>query len=279
MNVQQLQHQHQQPAAAEVTVPRSTLGEGLLGQSSAVSPPPRQRPRWCTCANLCWGLLLVALASGVGGLVYTRLVPQAGGAPRCPAWLQTSSIGREAAALKGKACPLAGPPGADGAVFADICHPGATGHGGGAEPPAYRCPRVDYKAGVFRCACCGAAVFFAASKYQPAGDGWPAFHGATAIWNGTSSGGHRDSNANATRLNVCSPGGTEVVCSRCGAHLGDFFAAGVQSLSSYYCIDGVCLLPPGAAPGEVCQPKVQAAAAAGQRIGPRFLRDNVGLEA
>ena len=91
-------------------------------------------------------------------------------------------------------------------------------------------------------------------------------------------------------------GGTEVVCSKCGSHLGDYFAAGVQSSYSYYCIDGtlplrrtqpsqlprkpptttaspqpsaclpprlmspvrgvagVCLLPPGAAPGHVCEP-------------------------
>ena len=107
--------------------------------------------------------------------------------------------------------------------------------------PACGCMRLV--PGVFRCACCGAPLFYATAKFQPQGDGWPAFHGETAITNGTKK-----------TLNVCSPGGTEVVCSKCGSHLGDYFAAGSQSSYSYYCIDGVCLLPPGAAAGKVCEP-------------------------
>ena len=132
-------------------------------------------------------------------------------------------------------CPLKAPSDPE---FESICHPGDTGHAGGAENPAYRCPRVNYKEGVFRCACCGAPLFYATAKFQPQGDGWPAFHGNGSNVNGT----------------VCSPGGTEVVCSKCGSHLGDYFAAGVQSSYSYYCIDGVCLLPPGAPAGKVCEP-------------------------
>jgi peptide-methionine (R)-S-oxide reductase len=132
-------------------------------------------------------------------------------------------------------CPLKAPSDPE---FESICHPGATGHAGGAENPAYRCPNVSYTEGVFRCACCGAPLFYAKAKFQPQGDGWPAFHG-------------NSSNVNST---VCTPGGTEVVCSKCGSHLGDYFAAGVQSSYSYYCIDGVCLLPPGAEAGKVCEP-------------------------
>ncbi len=132
-------------------------------------------------------------------------------------------------------CPLKAPSDPE---FESICHPGDTGHAGGAEMPAYRCPKVNYTDGVFRCACCGAPLFYATAKFQPQGDGWPAFHGNGSNVNGT----------------VCSPGGTEVVCSKCGSHLGDYFAAGVQSSYSYYCIDGVCLLPPGAPAGKVCEP-------------------------
>lgn len=101
---------------------------------------------------------------------------------------------------------------------------------------------MNYTNGVFRCACCGAPLFYAASKFQPQGDGWPAFHAENAT--------------NTGKLNgtVCTPGGTEVVCSKCGTHLGDYFAAGSQSTYGYYCIDGVCLLPPGAADGKVCAP-------------------------
>ena len=139
-----------------------------------------------------------------------------------------------------KKCPLKAPSDPE---FASICHPGAQGHAGGAEDPQYRCPRVNYTKGVFRCACCGVPLFFADAKFQPQGDGWPAFHGQNATIA-----------KNGTKLQVCSPGGTEVVCQKCGAHLGDYFAAGAQSDYSYYCIDGVCMLPPDAKAGHVCEP-------------------------
>ena len=143
-----------------------------------------------------------------------------------------------------KLCPLSAPVDPE---FASICHPGANGHAGGAENPVYRCPRVNYADGVFRCACCGAPLFYAAAKFGPPGDGWPAFHGnGSWISNGTY--------AKKGTSTVCTPGGSEVVCSNCGTHLGDYFPAGAQSSYSYYCVDGVCLLPPGAAPGHVCEP-------------------------
>jgi peptide methionine sulfoxide reductase MsrB len=77
------------------------------------------------------------------------------------------------------------------------------------------------QSGVFRCACCGAPLFYAKAKFEPPGDGWPAFH-SNGSWvaNGTWA-----KNGSST---VCTPGGTEVVCSNCGSHLGDFFAAGSQ---------------------------------------------------
>jgi len=143
-------------------------------------------------------------------------------------------------------CPLAAPKDAE---FSTVCHPGALGHAGGAEQPNSRCPGNNYTTGEFRCACCGAPLFHGAHKILPAGDGWPAFDGnASWVSNGTY--------APAGTSTVCTPptGGTEVVCASCGSHLGDYFAAGVLSPYAYYCIDGVCLLPPGAPAGHVCEP-------------------------
>lgn len=141
-----------------------------------------------------------------------------------------------------KACPLAAPADPE---FASICKPGAMGHAGGAESPMNRCAKNDYKSGEFRCACCGASLFLAATKYPgPAGDGWPAFYNNASV---------KSDGAD----HVCRPpvGQSEVVCSSCGAHLGDFFPKGVNNnAEDYYCIDGVCLLPPGAPDGKVCQP-------------------------
>ena len=45
-------------------------------------------------------------------------------------------------------CPLKAPSDQE---FGEICHPGATGHAGGAEQPVYRCPKSNYTEGVFRC--------------------------------------------------------------------------------------------------------------------------------
>lgn len=118
--------------------------------------------------------------------------------------------------------------------FATICQPGAMGHEGGAEPPTNRCPAVNYTDGVFSCSCCGAPLFYAVNKYD-AQTGWPAFHGVPVRGGGAM----KASNAS----NVCAPGGgmgTEVVCATCGAHLGDYFDD-----DDHFCIDGVCLVPPG----------------------------------
>ena len=157
--------------------------------------------------------------------------------PACPASTPGPS-GTGACALQAPGDP----------EFESICHPGSFGHAGGAEQPNYRCPRVNYTEGVFRCACCGAPLFYAIAKFQPEGDGWPAFHGQNATIA-----------RNFSKLGVCSPGGTEVVCEKCGTHLGDYFAPGALGQGySYYCIDGVCLLPPDAQPGKVCEPAATA---------------------
>merc|ERR1712166_528725 len=144
-----------------------------------------------------------------------------------------------------KNCTLQAPPDPE---FSTICKPGSFGHEGGAEQPTNRCGGQNYSDvhGTFRCACCGEPLFIASTFYPgPPGDGWPAFHGNGSV---------KEDNG---KDHVCTPlaGDSEVVCSKCGAHLGDFFkSGGGQPFESYYCVDGVCMLPPGAPAGHVCQP-------------------------
>ena len=101
------------------------------------------------------------------------------------------------------------------------------------EAPESRClPWSWPSAGVFRCGCCGHALFNASDTYD-AGTGWPSFH-------------------NALPGGTCQPSstGTEIVCAKCGAHLGDFLG------KAHYCIDGVCLTPPNNPKfGNGCEPK------------------------
>ena len=109
-----------------------------------------------------------------------------------------------------------------------------------AEAPENRClPWSWPHAGEFRCGCCGHPLFNASDAYD-AGTGWPSFR--KALPGGT-----------------CQPsaasGGTEIVCAKCGAHLGDYLPP------AHFCVDGVCLLPPpNPKYGKGCEPKMVAAA-------------------
>ena len=121
--------------------------------------------------------------------------------------------------------------------FASICMPGALGHAGGAEPPTNRCASNNYTEGeIFTCSCCGAPLFSATTKYD-AQTGWPAFHSPALTLNGSE----------ASAACVLEDGASEVVCATCGAHLGDYFDE-----DDHFCLDGVCLNPPGKTGG--CPP-------------------------
>ena len=83
--------------------------------------------------------------------------------------------------------------------------------------------------GIYRCVCCGNALFDAATKFE-SGTGWPSYYQPIKKENvkeivDTSYGMRR----------------VEVVCARCGGHLGHVFEDGPKPTGLRYCLNSVSL--------------------------------------
>ncbi len=83
--------------------------------------------------------------------------------------------------------------------------------------------------GEFRCACCDAPLFDASAKFD-SGTGWPSFYEPIASG--------RIDEKDDRKLFMRR---TEVLCSRCDAHLGHVFPDGPDPTGLRYCINGVAL--------------------------------------
>lgn len=86
----------------------------------------------------------------------------------------------------------------------------------------------DDRSGMYTCKVCGSDLFSSDAKFD-SGTGWPSFDqalpGAVKEIADDSHGMHR----------------VEVVCSKCGSHLGHVFNDGPTKTGMRYCLNSVCL--------------------------------------
>ncbi|MCW5737476.1 MAG: peptide-methionine (R)-S-oxide reductase MsrB [Enhydrobacter sp.] len=98
----------------------------------------------------------------------------------------------------------------------------------GTERPFTSPLNHEKRRGIFRCAGCGEPLFDSSTKYE-SGSGWPSFYAPMPDAVATTT----DVSHGMTR--------TEVLCAKCGGHLGHVFPDGPRPTGERYCMNGAAL--------------------------------------